>query len=146
MPGAYNTSINIHNPQLPIAPLPSVTFVKKAVLSLPEGQTPVAPSPFHIDKLQADFAEQVDCRIIRSILGPAGTATFIEGYVVLITIPQGNPPPLHELDVVGVYTVTPPQGQSVSLEMVPITPRFINLSVATAAKMRSQMLEQSKKP
>jgi hypothetical protein len=75
-PGIYETSINIHNPQLPLNPLPSVTFVKKVVLALPEGEKPVPPSKFRVDKVEADFAEQVDCRIIREMLGPAGAAPF----------------------------------------------------------------------
>lgn len=144
--GVYNTSINIHNPQLPINPPPSVTFVKKAVVSLPEGPDKLPPSQFRVDRLTADFAEEVDCGIIRSLLGNAGTASFIEGFVVLIAVPQaGTPPPLHELDVVGVYTVTTPQGQSISLEVTPVAPRFITLPAPTAARMRRQLLEQAKK-
>lgn len=141
-PGIYDTSINIHNPQLPTQPLLSVTFVKKAVVALPEGEKPVPPSPFRRDILQADFAEQVDCRIIRAMLGPAGGAQFIEGYVVLIVFPS----PLtvtHELDVTGVYTVNTQQ-QSIALEMVPISPRILTLSPAAGKQMRDQLMEQSK--
>jgi hypothetical protein len=141
-PGTYETSINIHNPQLPITPLPSVTFVKKAVLALPEGEKPIPPSGFRRDVLQADFAEQVDCKVIRSILGPAGTPPFIEGFVVLIVFPSPLTTP-HELDVVGVYTVDTPQ-QSISLEMVTIAPRVLTFPVAVGTRLRDQMLEQSK--
>jgi hypothetical protein len=141
-PGIYETSINIHNPQLPLVPLPSVTFVKKAVLALREGEKPVPPSRFRRDELQADFAEQVDCKIIRSLLGPAGAAPFIEGFVVLIVLPSPLTTP-HELDVVGVYTVDTPQ-QSISLEMVPIAPRVMTLPLAAGKKLQEQMLEQSK--
>jgi hypothetical protein len=144
-PGVYNTSINIHNPQLPLAPLPTNVFAKKVVISQPEGKEPLAPSQFQVDKLQADFAEEVDCNVIRSIAGAAGKAPFLEGFVVLISVPIGNPPPFHELDVVGVYTVMTPQGQSISLEMEPIAPRFLTLRAANAAKMRRQLLEAPKK-
>jgi hypothetical protein len=145
-PGNYETSINIHNPQLPIAPLPSVTFVKKVVLALPEGEQPVPPSQFRVDRLQADFAEQVDCKIIRDMLGPPNnTRPFIEGFVVLITLDA--PPAIpHELDVVGVYTVTTPPQLSISLEMVPVTPRFLTLSAGAAAKFRGKFLQEFKKP
>ena len=131
-PGFYETSINIHNPQLPTNPLPSVTFVKKVVLALPEGEKPVPPSRFRVDKLQADFAEQVDCKIIRAMLGPAGAAPFIEGFVVLIVIPSPITTP-HELDVVGVYTVDTP-AQSISLEMLPIAARTLTLPVVAGRR------------
>ncbi len=113
-PGLYETSINIHNPQLPVSPL------------------------------QADFAEHVDCKVIRAMLGAAGGARFVEGFVVLITIP--SPPTVtHELDVVGVYTVTSLQGQDVALEIVPTTARILPFPVEAGAKLRDKMLEDSKK-
>ncbi len=144
-PGIYETSINIHNPQLPLNPLPSVTFVKKVVLALPEGEKPVPPSKFRVDKVEADFAEQVDCRIIREMLGPAGAAPFIEGFVVLIVFPAPLATP-HELDVVGVYTVDTLNNpaQSISLEMMPIAPRVLTLPGPAGAKLRDKLMEQSK--
>jgi hypothetical protein len=141
-PGFYETSINIHNPQLPLNPLPSVTFVKKVVLALPEGEKPVPPSRFRRDVLQADFAEQVDCKIIRDMLGTAGTAPFIEGFVVLIVFPAPLAVP-HELDVVGVYTVDTP-AQSISLEITPIAPRILTLPIAAGRQMMEKLQEQSK--
>ena len=141
-PGTYETSINIHNPQLPLNPLPSVLFVKKVVLSLPEGEKPTPPSAFRRDTLQADFAEHVDCKIIRDMLGPAGGAPFVEGFVVLIVFPSPITTP-HELDVVGVYTVDTPQ-QSIALEMVPIAPRVLVFPTAAGTKLQKQMMEQSK--
>ena len=91
-PGIYETSINIHNPQLPVTPLPSVTFVKKVVVALPEGEKPIPPSQFRRDVLQADFAEQVDCKIIRGMLGPAGAArTCLTRYRP--GVPAGAAPP-----------------------------------------------------
>ncbi|HKD79619.1 MAG TPA: hypothetical protein VKH81_07990 [Candidatus Angelobacter sp.] len=140
-PGIYETTINIHNPQLPLNPLPSVTFAKKVVLSTPEGEKPVPPSRFRVDRVQADFAEQVDCKIIREMLGPAGTAPFIEGFVVLIIPSRVNPAP--QLDVVGVYTVDSPT-QSMALEMVPIAPRILTLPTAAGTRLQKQMMEQPK--
>ncbi len=142
-PGIYETSINIHNPQLPV-PDAKVTFAKKVVLAPREGGDHVHPSRFRADTLPADVAEHVDCKIIRSMLGQAGAAPFVEGYVVLITIPSPVTVP-HELDVVGVYTVTSLQGQDIALEMVPTAPRILPLPVATGVKMRDKMLEESKK-
>ena len=139
-PGLYETSINIHNPQLPVSPLPSVTFVKKVVLAPREADKPVRPSAFRRDILQADFAEHVDCKVIRAMLG----APFVEGFVVLITIP--SPPTVtHELDVVGVYTVSSLQGQDVALEIVPTTARILPFPAEAGAKLRDKMLEDSKK-
>jgi hypothetical protein len=143
-PGIYETSINIHNPQLPVTPLPSVTFVKKVVLALPEGDRPIPPSQFRRDVLQADFAEQVNCKIIRDMLGPAGAAPFVEGFVVLIVFPAPLATP-HELDVVGVYTVSTPQ-QSISLEMVPVAPRLLTFSTAAGTRLRDKLMKESKKP
>ncbi len=142
-PGIYETSINIHNPQLPVTPLPSVTFVKKVVLALPEGERPIPPSQFRRDVLQADFAEQVNCKIIRDMLGPTGAAPFVEGFVVLIVFPAPPATP-HELDVVGVYTVNTSQ-QSISLEMVPVAPRLLTLPTAAGAKLRDKLMQESKK-
>jgi len=141
-PGIYETSINIHNPQLPVTPLPSVTFVKKVVLALPEGEKPVPPSQFRLDRLQADFAEHVNCKIIRDMLGAAGAAPFVEGFVVLIVLPAPLATP-HELDVVGVYTVDTAQ-QSISLEMVPVAPRVLTLPTPAGAKLRDRLMRESK--
>jgi hypothetical protein len=140
-PGTYETSINIHNPELPGTQQP-VIFVKKAVRAPREGEEPFKFGRFHLDKLQADFAEQVDCKIIRSLLDPSALAPFIEGFVVLIVFPSPLTTP-HELDVVGVYTVDTPQG-GISLEMVPIAPRVLPLPTAAGRKLLDQLQEQSK--
>jgi hypothetical protein len=107
-----------------------------------EGEEPFKFGRFHLDKLQADFAEQVDCKIIRSLLDPSALAPFIEGFVVLIVFPSPLTTP-HELDVVGVYTVDTPQG-GISLEMVPIAPRVLPLPTAAGRKLLDQLQEQSK--
>jgi hypothetical protein len=140
-PGTYETSINIHNPELP-GTQQSVIFVKKAVRAPREGEEPFKFGRFGLDKLPADFAEQVDCKIIRSLLDPSALAPFIEGFVVLIVFPSPLTTP-HELDVVGVYTVDTPQG-GISLEMVPIAPRVLPLPAAAGRKLLDQLREQSK--
>jgi hypothetical protein len=129
-PGAYETSINIHNSQI----RSSVTFVKKVVL---------APR-FRRDILRPDFAEHVDCKIIRSMLGPVGGAAFVEGFVVLIVLPSQGVVPTG-LDVVGVYTVSNREGQNTDLEMLTVAPRLLTFPAAEGAKLRDQMLEESKK-
>jgi hypothetical protein len=139
-PGAYETSINIHNSQI----RSSVTFVKKVVLAPREGEEPSPRSRFRRDILRPDFAEHVDCKIIRSMLGPVGGAAFVEGFVVLIVLPSQGVVPTG-LDVVGVYTVSNREGQNTDLEMLTVAPRLLTFPGAEGAKLRDQMLEESKK-
>jgi len=109
-PGTYSTSVNIHNPHDTVfSKQTSTTFAKKAVLSLPEGTAFVQPSAFVTDTLPNDFAEEVDCKIIRAMLGSSAPPppAFIEGYVVVIVAPTTNPAGgffTNELDVTGIYT------------------------------------------
>src|SRR4029077_17787262 len=80
-PGTYFTSINIHNPASSLfTSETSLSFVKKAVISMPEGTTQVPPSQLVQDNLQNDFSEYVDCAIIRTLLGAAAppAPAFIE--------------------------------------------------------------------
>jgi hypothetical protein len=108
--GTYSTSVNIHNPHdSTFSKQTATTFAKKAVLSLPEGTQFVQPSAFVTDTLPNDFAEEVDCKIIRTMLGSSAPPppAFIEGYVVVIVPPTTNPAGgffTNELDVIGVYT------------------------------------------
>ena len=140
-PGTYETSINIHNPQI----LPSsVIFLKKVVLAPREGEEPSPRPRFRRDILRPDFAEHVDCKIIRSMLGPVGGAAFVEGFVVLIVLPSQGVVPTG-LDVVGVYTVSNREGQNTDLEMLTVAPRLLTFPAAEGAKLRDQMLEESKK-
>jgi hypothetical protein len=143
-PGNYETSINIHNPEFPKTPPQPVLFAKKVVRVKREGEKPYfPPSQFRFESLDADFAEQIDCKLIRSLLGsPTGDDPFIEGFVVLIVIPNPLTTP-HELDVVGVYTVDTPQG-GISLEMVPIAPRVLTFQGAAGRQLRDRLLKQSK--
>jgi hypothetical protein len=134
-PGTYETSINIHNPEFQ-----PVIFAKKAVRAPREWEEQFRPPRFFLGKLEADFAEQIDCKLIRALLGsPAGNDPFVEGFVVLIVIPiPWNTS--HELDVVGVYTVDTPQ-QSISLEVVPIAARPLPLPGAEGQTLRDQLLQ-----
>jgi hypothetical protein len=134
-PGTYETSINIHNPAFQ-----PVIFAKKAVRAPREGDEQFRRPEFRLGRLEADFAEQVDCKVIRSLLGsPVGNDPFVEGFVVLIVIPIPWDTS-HELDVVGVYTVDTPQ-RSISLEVVPIASRFLPIAGAEGHRLRDQLLQ-----
>ena len=139
-PGVYETSINVHNSQI----RSDATFVKKVVLAPREGEEPSRPSRFRLDVLKPDFAEHVDCKVIRSMLGPVGGAAFVEGFVVLIVLPTKGSAPT-DLDVVGVYTVSNREGQNTDLEMLTVTPRVLTFPAAAGAKLRDKMLEESKR-
>jgi hypothetical protein len=138
-PGTYETSINIHNPQLFLG---SVTFAKKAVLAPRQGDPQKFKPKFRDSSvLDADYAERVDCKRIRDkLLDPAaGGDPFIEGFVVLVVIPIPWPTEPRELDVVAVYTVdTPPR--SISLEIKTIAPRVLSLPGQVGHDMRDQLL------
>jgi hypothetical protein len=118
----YATSINIHNPNL-FSNEAALSFLKKAVIAHPEGVTLVAPSNFRQDSLPNDYAETVDCAIIRSILGKAAPASpaFIEGFLVIIVPPANTP---NQLDVTAVYTSS--NNPPTSLQVVPIVGRVIS--------------------
>src|SRR5208283_3802375 len=99
-----------------------ISFLKKAVRTQPEGSTPLSPSAFKQDSLPNDYAEYVDCYIIRKLLGSAAPAApaFVEGFLVIVVPPASNP---NQLDVVGVYTSsnnTAAGLQPTSLQIVPI--------------------------
>jgi hypothetical protein len=125
----YYTTINIHNPNLFTTDKP-IVFLKKAVLAQPEGATKVPPSAFHQDSLQNDYAEQITCATIRSLLGSAAPTApaFIEGFVVIVVPPASSP---NQLDVVGVYTSS--NNPPTALQVVPIAPRIITPPPAGAA-------------
>lgn len=127
-PATYSTSINIHNPNATfggVVGLP-VVFVKKVVVSSPEGRPPNKPSPFRQDILDPDFSEEIDCTIIRSMIVPTPPPNiFIEGYFVIYALPSPVGP--SELDVTEVVTATPELTRfGISTEIRTIAPRFIH--------------------
>ena len=130
----YTTSINIHNPNLFTTDAP-LSFLKKAVRIRTEGDTAVPPSAFRQDSLANDYGEDVDCRVIRELLGSAGypAPAFIEGFLVIVVPPASSP---NQLDVIGVYTTSNNKATSLqptSLQIVPIAPRIIAPPPAGAA-------------
>lgn len=106
-PGTYSTTINIHNPHNDMFSLQkSTTFLKFATESLPEGVTPPPPGGPATDTLTNNFSEEVDCPIIKKLLGITSTS-FFEGWVVIIVPPTVNSAGgffTNELDVTGIYT------------------------------------------
>jgi len=119
--GTYATSINIHNPASSLfTSETSVSFLKKAVISLQEGTTPIPPSNMATDQLPNDFAEYVDCLIIRKLLGSAAppSPAFIEGWVIVL-VPPTSTGFTNVLDVWGVYTNS--KGEE---HLIPATERF----------------------
>ena len=127
-PAHYATSINIHNPNATfggVVGLP-VVFVKKVVVSSPEGHPLNKPSPFRQDILDPDFSEEIDCTIILSMISPTPPPnTFVEGYFVIYALPNAQGVP-SELDVTEVVTATPKIGFGIATEIRAITPRFIH--------------------
>ncbi len=97
--GTYATSINIHNPQATI----SVSFQKKFVIALEEGQTPPQPGFIATDNLGPDLAERVDCPLIYSKL-KISPKLHIEGFIVIEVPPLAGTAFTPLLDVVGKYT------------------------------------------
>ena len=123
----YSTSINIHNPNMFSTEAP-ISFVKKAVITHPEGSTLTPPSSFRQDSLPNDYAESVTCSVIRGLLGAAAPAApaFIEGFVVIIVPPVVNSAGAiipNELDVTAVYSSS--NNPPTSLEVVPIPVRLV---------------------
>jgi len=53
----------------------STTFFKKVAFAPREGEERPPPA---VEELKADFAEHVDCKIIRSMLVPPKRAQFVE--------------------------------------------------------------------
>jgi hypothetical protein len=113
-PGSYRTDINIHNPN------PTVLgWGQKVVVATPQTLGPptllepaVATSIRR--NISADAAENIGCRVIRSILtgafgdfpGGVHNSRFIKGFVVIsVPKPPKGEKKLGALDVVGVYTL-----------------------------------------
>ena len=105
-PGSYFTAINVHNPGA------NVTIRKRfSVGRFGEQLGPL--SGFVSTPLPAARTMIIECRNIYGHLNIA-VGTFIEGVVEIRSIST-------EVDVVGVYTVAPPNGgvSSITMERVP---------------------------
>ena len=139
-PGTYDTSINIHNPDF----FENACFAKKAVLAPRQGDAQKKPKFGDRSELEPDYAERVDCKVIRGkLFDPPNNDPFIEGFVVLVSLPIPWPNPARELDVAAVYTVdTPPR--SISLEIKTIAPRMLSLPSQVGHALRDRLLRQLK--
>jgi len=109
-PGAYFTSINVHNPSNE-----KVEFQKKFVIALP-GENPEGKiSQLFAAGLLPDGAFEIECADILKHLGVQ--VAFVKGFVVLLS--------RTELDVVAVYTeaaTTAGSVVSMFMERVPKRP------------------------
>jgi hypothetical protein len=132
--GTYATTINIHNPHdVQFSSQTSTTFLKKAVLSMPEGTPLIPPSALVQDNLPNDFAEEVDCLIIRKLLGASAppAPAFIEGFVVIIVPPTSTSALPNVLDVVGIYT-----NKLGAMEIQPASERFFTPGTTSIAQAK----------
>jgi hypothetical protein len=139
--GTYSTSINIHNPASDLfTSEQSVSFEKKAVISLAEGTTPIAPSALVNETLENDYSEEVDCNTIRKLLGASAPAApaFIEGWVVLL-VPPTTSGTTNVLDVWGVYT-----NAKGAEHLVPAAERFFTPGGVVAMKTANQDQKEKK--
>lgn len=112
-PGAYYTTINVHNP----AVVASIKFSKKFALAEMD-EKPGTVSQWFGTGLNADQAIQIDCRNIYTHLGIPPMTVFIDGFVVIQLSPK------QELDVVGVYTAAPPGGGVSTMHMERVAGRL----------------------
>lgn len=116
--GVYQTAINIHN-----TANHDITFAVKVALALPFGKSPgeFSISPFKRGTLDPNGAVQLNCGNIASFFCPIDGAcidfAFLEGFLVIKS-------PV-ELDVVGVYTARPTDGEVTTMEIENIHPRKV---------------------
>jgi hypothetical protein len=136
-PAIYFTSINIHNPSL----TDTLTLFKRAVQSLPEAATPLAPSGFQTYSLGPGGAVEVDCTDIVGLLTgtPAAPTVLIEGFVSVFAVGP--------LDVKGVYSsYSPATPVGLTLKTLTIEPRIEFPGAPPAlANMPYRILEYSAK-
>jgi hypothetical protein len=112
--GTYASAVNVHNPSL----YQSATFIKKVAVAFSE-QRPGPISPWVKAYLEPDQAFEIDCPDIRKILATTATPVppFIKGFGVILT-----PAPL---DVTGVYTARPTDGQVSTMDIEVIGSRVL---------------------
>lgn len=111
--GDYRSAINIHNPQIDT----TVSFTKKFVIALPEGQPPKNPVTFS-ESLGPDQVQRVDCSVIATAFKIALTV-HVEGFVVVeVAQPAGTTGQTLFLDVVGTYSAGHIGSQSEAIDVV----------------------------
>ena len=130
--GRYKTVVNIHNPNYlidaPTGDLRGVSFLKKVVLSVPQGQDPLPPSCVFEEALGPDHSMQVDCAAIKSQLALSGLPATgaVEGFVVIMVTLQADtappPPAPPPLDVTAVYSSRPDGGAATTMDVERVPP------------------------
>ncbi len=109
-PGTYTTKVNIHNPNAQ-----TVVLWKKVVVASPEtaNTQPITPTIRFRSTLTSDFAISVNCTEIKRLISASNppppippNTTFIEGYLVVDSVPLPGLTGLPQLDVDVVYTTS----------------------------------------
>ncbi|MBI2907955.1 MAG: hypothetical protein HYX92_09895 [Chloroflexi bacterium] len=111
VPGAYRTSVNIHNYWEKW-----VAFEKKAAEANPQDKERGRVSARVVEKLAPNGAVAVTCTNVTQLLGPP-IPEFLEGFVVIES-------PV-ELEVTAVYTVEELLEQGISISVVPKAPHRV---------------------
>jgi hypothetical protein len=124
--GTYRTIINIHNPSDK-----KITVAAKVALATQFGSEPgpFGVTPFKEAVLQPDGATELSCFDVASYFCPIDGVcvdfAFLEGFLVI-----KSPVPL---DVVGVYTARPTDGEVSSMDVEMIQPRQMKETVKIGA-------------
>jgi hypothetical protein len=124
--GTYRTVVNIHNPTDK-----KITVAAKVALATQFGSEPgpFGVTPFKEAVLQPDGAVEVNCFDIAGYFCPIDGVcvdfAFLEGFLVV-----KSPVPL---DVVGIYTARPTDGEVSSMDVETIQPRQLKETVKIGA-------------
>ncbi len=120
LPGAYRTTINVHNPQIA-----NVSIKKKAVQSSREVANPIPPGKLQPYTIQPDYSFEIDCDDINILQGNPSSTLFSEGFVIIQSPRQ--------IDVRALYTAgsaVTTGSNVVTMEVETIEP-LISVPVAT---------------
>jgi len=124
--GTYRTVVNIHNPTDK-----KITVAAKVALATQFGSEPgpFGVTPFKEAVLQPDGAVEVNCFDIAGYFCPIDGLcvdfAFLEGFLVV-----KSPVPL---DVVGIYTARPTDGEVSSMDVEMVQPRQVKETVKIGA-------------
>jgi hypothetical protein len=124
--GTYRTVVNIHNPTDK-----KITVAAKVALATQFGSEPgpFGVTPFKEAVLQPDGAVEVNCFDIAGYFCPIDGLcvdfAFLEGFLVV-----KSPVPL---DVVGIYTARPTDGEVSSIDVETVQPRQVKETVKIGA-------------